>query len=97
MLLPIKKKIQIKQAMKINKQLTKEQESKNKEIHETPKIESLQGDVIEDTPSKPSSDNIKEETKDIDSMFQALIDSGDNCQDEKNKDSNKSMDKQNIK
>lgn len=60
-----RKKAQIKHANKINKQLTREQENKKKEIKEREKSDGLQGDVVEDTPS--GTNNSKEEDKEPDS------------------------------
>jgi hypothetical protein len=56
----------------------------------------LQGDVIEDLPNKSVSECTKEEIKDIDMVYQALIDSGTNVQDDGCRDPNKSTDKQKI-
>ena len=66
-------------------------------MQESGKVESLQGDVIEETSNKPASDSAKDEIKDINIVFQALIDSGTNEQDDGCKDLSKSSDKQNIK
>ena len=53
--------------------------------------------MIEDLPNKSVSECTKEEIKDIDMVYQALIDSGTNVQDDGCKDPNKAADKQNNK
>lgn len=66
-------------------------------MQESGKVEPLQGDVIEDLPNKSVSECAKEEIKDIDMVYQELIDSGTNVQDDGCKDPNKAADKQNNK
>lgn len=82
----IENKVQIKHALKVNKQLSKEQEGKKKELKDQDKSNPLQGDVIEDDSFKMTVDGVdKEEAKEGEIIDDTQIDSGDKMQDDSTK------------